>query len=123
MLLGDAAQPRAHPHELQQAVHPVGYSHVGKPDLLKGPQKKEGKDNGTTATRTEGKRTRETSGNCEAKARERRRARNTAKTELGYRHLRRGNHTALMISRCLCCSRTAGYAQALRFLKREVDIS
>lgn len=33
VLLGDAAQPRAHAHELQQAVHPVGYSHVGKPDL------------------------------------------------------------------------------------------
>lgn len=39
VLLGNAAQPRAHPHELQQAVHPVGYSHVGKPDL-RGSRKK-----------------------------------------------------------------------------------
>ena len=44
MLLGDAAQPRAHAHELQQAVHPVGYSHVGKPDLRGSREKKKKKN-------------------------------------------------------------------------------
>lgn len=51
VLLGDAAQPRAHPHELQQAVHPIGDSDVGEPDLHATTQKKKKKrkEKGTTA--------------------------------------------------------------------------
>lgn len=59
VLLRDAAQPRAHPHELQQAVHPVGYSDVGKPDLCgttKKNTKKEERDNSNKDGRQKGAR-------------------------------------------------------------------
>lgn len=59
MLLGNTAQPRAHPHELQQAVHPVGHSDVGEPDLRATTKRKhkEEKKRGerTTAASTDGR--------------------------------------------------------------------